>query len=202
MFLSTQAYLGKVGLRSLRTFNRSSSQQNRLLSLQGGATKPLYGTSPTVQEAGFIESSLPDIKFAASTTADFQGDILIIPFYKPDEKDDDKLTSLLIESIPSVVPDNIKSIVSDMISDGTFKGDVGSKMINRVSSQGIKYIALMGIGGDPKSKKDTTEKKIADMEIKSSNRLGKTISSLAKETKAKSIGVITPTIGKCSVMVV
>ena len=205
-FFLTTMYLAKGFCSFGRSLSHGSSlikskTFNHGLSVRGGfySSSTAVSGSSTFQEAGFTESNITDIKFSASDASSYNGDIVIVPFYKPDEKDEEKLKIALKDNIPSSISDSMKSTIADMLDDGTFKADVSSKMINRVSKDGVKYIALVGMGTDPKTKKDKDTKSIEDMEVKSSHRLGKMITSMAKETKAKNIGICLPTIGNAGI---
>jgi Cytosol aminopeptidase family, N-terminal domain len=115
----------------------------------------------------------------------FKGDLLVIPFYKPkvdkaDSKDDKMLLAELKMGIPSGLDADIQAIVADLLEEGIFKADVLSKQLVRLPSSvsGAKYVALVGLGANPK-KGDAT-----DLEISSASRLGKTVALIAKDVKA------------------
>jgi hypothetical protein len=121
----------------------------------------------------------------ASSELLYKGDLLVIPFYKPkvdksDSKDDKVLLAELKKNIPSGLDADIQAIVNDLLNEGIFKADVLSKQLVRLpsSSSSIKYVALVGLGANPK-KSDAT-----DLEIASASRLGKTVASIAKDVKA------------------
>lgn len=109
----------------------------------------------------------------------------MIPFYKPkvdkaDSKDDKILLAELKMGIPSGLDADIQAIVADLLEEGIFKADVLSKQLVRLPSSvsGAKYVALIGLGANPK-KGDAT-----DLEISSASRLGKTVALIAKDVKA------------------
>ena len=109
----------------------------------------------------------------------------MIPFYKPkvdkaDSKDDKILLAELKMGIPSGLDADIQAIVADLLEEGIFKADVLSKQLVRLPSSvsGAKYVALVGLGANPK-KGDAT-----DLEISSASRLGKTVALIAKDVKA------------------
>lgn len=109
----------------------------------------------------------------------------MIPFYKPkvdksDSKDDKILLAELKKNIPSGLDADIQAVVNDLLNEGIFKADVLSKQLVRLpsSSSSIKYIALVGLGANPK-KSDAV-----DLEIASASRLGKTVALIAKDVKA------------------
>ena len=100
----------------------------------------------------------------------------------------------LKESVPSGLSEGVSSLVTEILDDGEFKADAGSKRVLRVlgtNGASFKYICLVGLGPDPK--KDGAS--ASDLESKSANRLGKVISSAVKDTKVTSTGVVLPFIG-------
>ena len=69
----------------------SSSQSRRSLSMQSVSDW-------TEQKVGFGDSFRPEISVTASTTYDFSGDMLVVPFYKPkDLKEDTEITKVSSE---------------------------------------------------------------------------------------------------------
>lgn len=121
----------------------------------------------------------------ATSSFSFQGDTLIIPLYKPKNIED------LKSHIPNQLSENIKSIISDLIDEGTFKAEIQSKIVVRLapsSDLNIKYIAIIGLGSSVK-------KEEGDYEVSVASKLGKSISIVAKDTNSKSIGIVSPSIG-------
>ena len=153
----------------------------------------------TEQNAGFGDSFRPEFTVTASTSFDFSGDMLVVPFYKPkDLKEDTEITKALKDSVPIGLTGSVSSMVTELLDDGEFKADAGSKKVVRIvgaDGVGIKYICLVGLGPDPK--KDGAS--ASDMETKSANRLGKAISAAVKEMKVKSAGVVVPAIANAGV---
>lgn len=153
----------------------------------------------TEQNAGFGDSFRPEFTVTASTSFDFSGDMLVVPFYKPkDLKEDTEITKALKDSVPIGLTGSVSSMVTELLDDGEFKADAGSKKVVRIvgaDGVGIKYICLVGLGPDPK--KDGAS--ASDMETKSANRLGKAISAAVKEMKVKSAGVVIPVIANAGV---
>lgn len=118
---------------------------------------------------------------------------MVIPFYKPvgEEKirsSDAAFAAALLQHIPTGVDEHARQVISDVLQDGVFKAEVSSKQLIRLhgASGSLKYVALVGLGPDPK------KGKVGDMDVKSASRLGKSIAALAKEMKATSVGVIMP----------
>lgn len=153
----------------------------------------------TEQNAGFGDSFRPEFTVTASTSFDFSGDMLVVPFYKPkDLKEDTEITKALKDGVPTGLTGSVSSMVTELLDDGEFKADAGSKKVVRIvgaDGVGIKYICLVGLGPDPK--KDGAS--ASDMETKSANRLGKAISAAVKEMKVKSAGVVIPVIANAGV---
>ena len=169
--------------------------------------RPAYASKHTIMKASvstisdwtearaiFQDSDRPQIAFSASSTYDFLGDLLVIPFYKPKEKGELELLAALRSRIPSGLSPSIISIVEDLLAEGNFKGDIASKQMTKiVGNSAIKYLCLVGLGPDPKSEK------AQDMEITSANRLGKAIGAVVKESKIQSLAVIAPAIGNAGI---
>jgi hypothetical protein len=141
-------------LSSVRAFTSRALQSSRGISLVSTMS---YKSSDKVTTA----------TFKASTTLGYTGDLLLIPFYKSAEKDDKANIAFLKNSIPSGLPDDIKSVLSDLFEEGNFKADVASKQVIRLASSfAVKYVAVIGLGADPK-KNDGK-----DLEIASALRIG------------------------------
>ena len=78
-------------------------------------------------------------------------------------------------------------MITEIIHEGEFKADVGSKQTARImgsSEMGVKTLCLLGLGPDPK--KDAAG--AGDMEVQSANLLGKVVGSIVKDGKLKSAG--------------
>jgi hypothetical protein len=139
--------------------------------------------------SSYTESERLSVSVSASADVGFKGDLLVIPFYRPqgDNLKDDKVFSAELKKlIPSGLPSDIQSIVSEIIDGGSFKADASTKQVTRIGGANVKYVALVGLGANPK-KTDS-----GDLEVQSANRLGKTVAVSAKETKAASVGVVLP----------
>ena len=138
----------------------------------------------------YSRNPCPNINVSASTGNSFVGDLLIIPMYKPQapksvsEKD---FLEMLKCSTPTV-PAELLTVVNDVLSDGCFKADIGSKQLVRIhgGNVSIKYVALVGLGPNPKKSGS------GELEVRTAARLGKAVAALAKETKASSVAVILP----------
>ena len=165
----------------MMAFARSFTLTPRTIS-RSARSFSLGITPPT---ATYLDSDRLSLAVTASTDLIFKGDLLVIPFYKPkvdksDAKDDKLLLAALKQNVPTGLSPDIAAIVADLLEEGVFKADVMSKQLVRLASSGsaIKYIALVGLGANPK-KGDNT-----DLEIASASRLGKTVAIIAKEIKA------------------
>ena len=165
-----------VMLSLVRSFTISSRTTARRVS----KSFSLGITPPT---ATYLDSERLALSVTASSELSFTGDLLVIPFYKPkvdksDSKDDIVLLAELKKSIPSGLAPNVQTLVADLLDEGIFKGDVLSKQVVRLSGSAVKYVALVGLGANPKKGEAT------DLEISSASRLGKTVALIAKDVKA------------------
>lgn len=128
------------------------------------------------------------VVFKSSTSHGFNGDILVIPFYKSSDKDEKLGIAFLKESIPSGLSETIKTALADLFDENVFKADVASKQLIRLgSSTDLKYIAVVGLGPNPKKGEGN------DLEIASALRLGKALAAYCKEINAVNAGVVLPT---------
>jgi len=167
-----------------KLINISSSIQsiNSLTKLQLSSVTSSYKSSEQL-----------NIAVSGSTSLSFDGDVLAIPFYKPTIPKDNTDKKLLADEIKKLIPSGlsseIKTLLSDIIDEGSFKADSQSKVVVRTYSKSIpnKYIALVGLGLNPK-------KEEGDYEVSTAVKIGKSLSTIAKDTNSKSIGVIVPTI--------
>jgi leucyl aminopeptidase len=137
--------------------------------------------------AKYVATDRLDVKVSASTDVKFDGDLLVVPFYKPKvEKDDEAgLIEGLKAGIPASLDSSIKDAMDDYIAKGFFKGD-GSKQVRVYTPSASVTVALVGLGLDPK--KETSN----DIEVATASKLGKSLASLAKDTKAANIGLVMP----------
>jgi leucyl aminopeptidase len=137
----------------------------------------------------YTDSTVLEVAISAVQSFDFKGDLLVIPFYKPTttNKTDSAIAEGLKASIPNLSTD-IKKIVSDLLIEQIFKADAATKQVIRLHSSeslSTKYIALVGLGPNPK-------KEVNDLEVTTAARLGKSVLTIAKETKAETVGVVLP----------
>ena len=143
-------------------------------------------SSGAYQASGKVTS----IAFDALQSTDYKGDLLLLPFYESPEKTDDLKISFLKDSIPSQLSDPIKAMLLSFFEEGSFKGEVASKQILRLggssSSEGVKYVAVLGLGVNPK-KEDSN-----DLEISSALRIGKNLGNTCKDLHIQSAGVVLP----------
>lgn len=167
-----------IMLASVRSFglNPKSHISRATRSFSLGITPPT---------SVYLDSDRLSLAVTASSDLMFNGDLLVIPFYKPkvdksDSKDDKILLAELKKHIPSGLGSDIQAIVADLLDEGIFKADVLSKQLVRLpsSTSSVKYVALVGLGANPK-KGDAV-----DLEISSASRLGRTVAVIAKDVKA------------------
>ena len=129
------------------------------------------------------------MKINAQLSKDFDGDLLVIPFYKPAETSNgaNAARDALRDSIPSGLSVEVTSVVADVINEGLFKADVLAVQVTRnAGSTNPRYIALLGLGPDPKVGVPS------DVEVSSALRMGRTLSSLAKEYASKKVAIVAP----------
>lgn len=160
------------------------SQSIRLNALAGSSFK---------HSSTYTRNSIPKLEIGSTQSFNFVGDLLVIPFYKPvgverGQSADAVQAAALVQHVPPEVDEHLRKIITDVLHDGVFKADVSSKQLIRLhGARGTsKYVALVGLGPDPK------KGKAGEMDVKSASRLGKSVASLAKEVKASSVGVIMP----------
>ena len=145
----------------------------------------------------YAHSKGPDVTVGASMGLSYSGDLLVVPFYKPNmseasdkastEEQDAALSAGLKTLIPDGLDADVKTMISDIVDSGLFKGDVKATYVTKVFGKGsVKSLALVGLGPNPKDGPAT------DLEVKSANRLGEAIMKLSKDTKSKSVGVVAP----------
>ena len=150
----------------------------------------------TEKRAIFQDSDRPQIGVSASSSYNFNGDLLVVPFYKPKEKGNKEVSLSLKSKIPSGLSSSIKKIIEEIIDESDFKGDTSSKqMVKVVGDPSVKYICLVGLGTDPKSDKIGS----GDMEITSANRIGKAVGQVVKESKITSVGIAVPNIANAGI---
>ena len=197
------------GFQQRLSLHSSLSLLSKLSSYHNNINNNIIDTklhsSTLVNSNSYKDSIENKINVLGSSELAFSGDVLIIPFYKPSsdvlKTNNITITEELKKFIPNV-HDDLKLIISEILDEAIFKADVASKQLIRLYGSsssssssstgkaniiGIKHIALVGLGPNPK--KD----KIGELEIKSAARLGKSIASIAQEIKAESVGVILPT---------
>eukprot|EP01035_Chromulina_nebulosa_P020118 gene20118-26124_t len=137
--------------------------------------------------SSYKSSEQLNLVVSGSTSLSFDGDVLAVPFYKPSIPKDNNDKKLLAEEIKKLIPSGlspeIKTLLSDIIDEGSFKADSQSKVVVRTYSKSIpnKYIALVGLGLNPK-------KEEGDYEVSTAVKIGKSLSTIAKDTNSKSIG--------------
>ena len=205
MLLNLHLYKGfhqRLSLHSsLSLLSKLSSYHN---NINNNIIDTKLHSSTLVNSNSYKDSIENKINVLGSSELAFIGDVLIIPFYKPSsdvlKTNNITITEELKKFIPNV-HDDLKLIISEILDEAIFKADVASKQLIRLYGSslpsssssdkankiGIKHIALVGLGPNPK--KD----KVGELEIKSAVRLGKSIASIAQEIKAESVGVILPT---------
>ncbi len=139
-----------------------------------------------------LDLSQQPLSVSAQSGQSFSGDLLIVPFYKPDMPkdvtDDASIATEMKKSIPSGLDENTVDMIGKILDEGSFKADPMSKYTTRVfsGSTPFKSLALVGLGPNPKDKKGK------DLEVTSANRLGKLVSTISKDVKASSVGISMP----------
>ena len=183
-----------IMLSMVKGFTRNSALGTSISRTRSSSTVSAFNNGLS----DYTLSEAPAVKVSASTGFSFSGDLLLIPFYKPsmpdisDEASEEQQHAALSDGLKSLIPDgldaDIKSMISEIVESGLFKGDVKATYVTRVFGGGtVKSLALVGLGPNPKKDGPTT-----DLEVKSANRLGETIMKLSKETKSRSVGVVAP----------
>lgn len=138
--------------------------------------------------SSYKSSESVDIEVLASSSFGFKGDLLVIPFYKPNSliKDDIAVSNALKEMIPSSLSADLQIVVSEVLDEHVFKADPSAKQLVRIAggNQSIKYIALVGLGPDPKK-----ESAVHDLEVSSASRLGKSVATVSKKINAETVAI-------------
>ena len=192
--VSIMFLFAKSSCLGLKGFPRATvrSSSTKLGATPEYLTSSYTSTTSNQQYMKYVSSARLNIAVSASTEMTYKGDLLVIPFYRPaDAKDitDDKLyVAELKKSIPSALPADIQTIVAELLDECFFKAEAMTKSVMRVSHPSVRYIALVGLGANPK-KGDPI-----DLEISSAARLGKLVAGIAKDIKgAGEVGVVMPT---------
>lgn len=142
----------------------------------------------------YKDSDRVSFEVSGSTGVKFNGDLLVVPFYKPKVNkslpDNEKL---LIQSLKDSIPVNLdtplKKLISDILDDGIFKADSSNKHVTRSWDPTLpKYIALVGLGSDNRP----TDAADGDISVPTAQRLGKVIAGVSIKHEVKSIGVVLP----------
>lgn len=178
---------GRVASSFGATLKRGILSRGGSTALSGTAAQFTNGLSAYTQS-----DRLDKLSVTGAASLSFKGDVLFVPFYRPvlsdkDKNDDKALAAGLKALIPSDLPKDLQSMISEIIDEGVFKADVMSKQVSRVfsSSSTVKHIALVGLGPNPK-------KGEGDLEVASAARLGRSVATITKEIKASSAGVAMP----------
>ena len=141
----------------------------------------------------------PPLAFTASATTEvssFSGDLLIVPFYKPTDTstaDEASIAAALKAGVPTGLPAALTSTINDIIDDCAFKADPADKTyVTRLSGRGgrTKHVALVGMGALPPSTADGDSSEVC---VQTALLLGRAAAALSKETKAATVGVVSPT---------
>lgn len=152
------------------------------------------------------------LAFDASSSFAYDGDLLIVPYYKPandsskaagkktGSKKADKAGATGVDSKPQVLLSMESgsfqsSLLDALVEEQEFKGDAGTKKVVRIFGNNdeqfkVKYVALVGMGEVPKEVK-------TDMTVVAASKFASTIISAAAEASAKSVGVVVPA-GMCN----
>lgn len=135
------------------------------------------------------------LAFDASTSFAYEGDLLIVPYYKPANDSSeaaDKSSSVVSkpQALLSMEGSSFQSSLLDaLVEEQAFKGDAGTKKVVRIFGSNdlkVKYVALVGMGEVPKDDIKT------DMTVTVASKFANTIISAAAEASAKSVGVVVP----------
>lgn len=157
------------------------------LSRNSKLRSPSSSFASCATSTSYSKSDPFEVIVNGTSSFDFDGDVLIVPLYKPSTKDKDVFSNDLKSSIPNSLSNTARKIISDIIDEGAFKADECSKFVARVydSSLSFKYVALVGLGADPKKEK-------GDMEIASALRIGRLVSNIAKDINSNTAGIVMP----------
>lgn len=135
----------------------------------------------------------PSFSISATTDYEVKEDILVIPFYKhaKELKEEAAIAAELKAAIPSLPPD-LRETIASLLDEGIFKGDSGSKQVVRLVNSSLtmpKYVAFVGLGAD-----QARDKVKPDLEVQVATRLGRSLGSIIKETRAKSVAIAVPSV--------
>lgn len=158
-----------------RSFNSLSRRPNGGLLRHSLAL--LSSSTHNAPSTDFKLSTPREVSFSASKTLDFEGDLLVIPFFKGDKGDKKP-------NLPLSNGDNYSSeIVNELIEDQSFVGESGShKLVRLFNHNGpkVKYIALVGVG--------SFSGKMPDLP----SHLARGLIKAAKAANAKTAGLVLP----------
>jgi hypothetical protein len=144
--------------------------------------------TPSIHFGSYELSERWKVKYDARTSAKYMGDMLVVPFHKPTgSKDREALQSALKAAIPTELEENVKTLISDIIQEGTFKGD--GQFVARTASGGPKYVALLGLGAEPK--KESMEKS-ERAQLESATKIGSSIAGLVRDYRASEVAAVLP----------
>ena len=164
------------------SFRHTSRHSSRLLS-------KLFASNSDPTNPTWYPTEQFSLSLNASTSFAITGDVLIVPFYKPKVEKKD-LDIALKNAIPKSLDSTISSIISDIIDEGNFKADAMSKFTTRLSSSnGVKYLSIVGLGAEPKNDASTLPPGI---EVTTALKFGKSVASITKELRSKSANIVAP----------
>ena len=162
----------------------------QLLIYNGCNANPMQRTLSThlrSETTTFKESTIQHFSVTASSSVVFDGDVLILPVYKPPMNGSILDLSTAIEYLHS----NIQDAIADVVDDGSFKGERHATVLVRLFSPDTpKYLALIGLGQKPRKPKVAGS--ITDVSIAISSGIGRAVAGIGKDSRAKRIGIIMP----------
>ena len=146
-------------------------QPRAMASMAAGASK-----IPTAVEAPITLSSVV-IEPSADAAPSWSGDLLVLPFWEPADKD----AELTLTSEQSAVDSAYGGALADVIADHEFKGKAGSSAVIALpKSMPARRLAVVGLG------------KADGFKASGAAKLGAAVAQLAKDQKAKTMAVAMP----------
>lgn len=127
----------------------------------------------TTTSSLYSRSTALNVGVVASTDSTYEGDLLVVPFFKCKSKNDELIADLKA-NIPKGLNQDIARVISDMLDENNFKADTNSRKVIRFSNSPVKYIALVGLG--------------SSKEYASAN-IGRTVLDISKDLKVSSAGI-------------
>eukprot|EP00466_Bigelowiella_natans_P012780 jgi/Bigna1/85882/estExt_fgenesh1_pg.C_60337 len=148
--------------------------------------------SPDVQELVTRVVPVPkaenaiSIKASAEKPGEWKGDIIIVPVFsaaKTDLKEGEEVPDAELTGSAKELDESLGGILSDLVTENSFKGKKGEKVLTFLPGKNTKRVALVGAGDATKVTADAVE------------ALGSAIASAALDSKAKTALVLPPVSG-------